>query len=172
MVGRSSQCDLVVNDVTISRRHAEIILKDSFVFVRDLGSLNGTYVDDRPVGQCCVCHGQPVRFGRVAFTLTNCRLGSDEPDSNVETGNCHSAGRHADMDSTPIALSTAQHRVFQLILNGLAEKQIARRLRISRCTVHNHIQAIYRSLDVHSRCELLARFVHPHNRKELSPHSQ
>ena len=54
-------------------------------------------------------------------------------------------------------LSEAQQRVFDELLSGLPEKAIARRLRLSTHTVHNHIRAIFRHYEVHSRAELLAR---------------
>lgn len=68
------------------------------------------------------------------------------------------AGRRpAEADTDLLHLSEAQRRVLDLALTGLVEKQIARRLNISRHTAHNHLRNIYRILDVHSRGELLAQ---------------
>jgi DNA-binding CsgD family transcriptional regulator len=56
-------------------------------------------------------------------------------------------------------LSPCQRRVLDLILHGLPEKKIAVRIHISQHTVHNHLRAIYRTLGVHSRSELLVRLL-------------
>src|SRR3954466_12170506 len=65
ILGRSSECQLVVRDVTVSRRHAEITVLKGTVTVRDLNSRNGTFVDEERVKTCLVQHGQRVRFGEV-----------------------------------------------------------------------------------------------------------
>jgi len=49
--------------------------------------------------------------------------------------------------------------VLRYILQGDAEKEAAAKLGLSRHTVHRYVQVIYRELDVHSRGELLAKYV-------------
>ena len=44
-VGRHPEADIFLDDVTVSRRHAEFIRRQSSFEVKDLGSLNGTYYD-------------------------------------------------------------------------------------------------------------------------------
>ena len=46
LIGRESSCDIMLDDNAVSRNHAAINLEDSSYFVTDLGSRNGTYVDD------------------------------------------------------------------------------------------------------------------------------
>ena len=48
-LGRSSSCDLVVNDSEASRRHAEVVNDDGQPVLRDLGSTNGTLVNGRVI---------------------------------------------------------------------------------------------------------------------------
>ena len=103
--------------------------------------------------------GQRLRFGSVPFLLAKAAVDVNEPNSEMETPRCHHAVTSFPMDPAVAALSEAQYRVFTLVIEGLAQKQIARRLKLSTSTVHNHIQAIYRILKVHSRSELLARFL-------------
>ncbi|MDX1912721.1 MAG: FHA domain-containing protein [Saprospiraceae bacterium] len=45
MIGRDEACDIVVEDQRVSRRHAELLFFDRRVWVRDLGSDNGTFLD-------------------------------------------------------------------------------------------------------------------------------
>ena len=44
-IGRGSECDVVIPDASISRRHAQIIRQDSGLYVQDLGSRNGTAIN-------------------------------------------------------------------------------------------------------------------------------
>ena len=56
-------------------------------------------------------------------------------------------------------LSSAQHRVLELLLEGLQEKIISKRLGKASNTIHSHVREIYRHLRVHSHAELLAVFL-------------
>lgn len=153
VLGRSSKCGFVVKDDTVSRRHAQIVVTPGAITVRDLGSRNGTFIDDRLVKTGTVREEEHVRFGQVLFVLTQADEDGDELDSDAETAMCSSAGFLPELDHAD--LSKAQCRVLDLLLQGLAEKQVAVRLRLSSATVHNHVQAIYRVFNVHSRSELL-----------------
>lgn len=53
-------------------------------------------------------------------------------------------------------LSNREQEIFDLLLEGLSYKEIARRLIIERCTVITHIFHIYEKLDVGSRWEIMA----------------
>jgi DNA-binding CsgD family transcriptional regulator len=160
LLGRSSTCDCVVSDASVSRRHAEIAVEGESVTVRDLDSLNGTFVNEKRVRSEQVQTGQHLRFGAVTFLLTFHQRGFAEPASDLATDQCGNHARGAAARSTVLLLSPAQRRVLDCLLEGLAEKRIARRLGVSPHTVHNHVQAIYHFLGVHSRSELLARLLH------------
>ena len=160
ILGRSSKCDLVVKDDTVSRRHAEITVTQNAFDVRDLESRNGIFIDNDRVLTGSIRIGQQVKFGSVAFLLTLAEEGHDEPNSDVETASCSMPSAN---DMAAIYMSKAQRRVLVLLLQGRAEKQVAAQLKISPTTVHNHIQAIYRAFEVHSRPELLARFLMKNN---------
>lgn len=49
VIGRGNESDLVISDALVSRRHAEIFEADGQIFVRDLGSLNGTFVNNHRI---------------------------------------------------------------------------------------------------------------------------
>lgn len=49
IIGRDSDCDIVINDPYISRKHLEISILDGTIFVEDLNSTNGTYLNDRRI---------------------------------------------------------------------------------------------------------------------------
>jgi DNA-binding NarL/FixJ family response regulator len=59
--------------------------------------------------------------------------------------------------AAPVKLSARQHQVLLLVSEGLSTKAIARRLWLSPATVRNHVSAILRALECHSRLQAVAR---------------
>jgi DNA-binding CsgD family transcriptional regulator len=162
-LGRSSKCELIVKHDTVSRRHAELEVTDGAVRVRDLDSRNGTFIENERIRTGGLKKGDHLRFGSVAFELTLAAAGTDS-DSDIETAKCSLEG--ARFDLSHCGLSKAQCRVVTLLLEGLAEKHVASRLHVSSRTVHNHVQAIYRAFQVHSRSELLVRLLKQGQRQQ------
>jgi pSer/pThr/pTyr-binding forkhead associated (FHA) protein len=159
VVGRSVDCDVVLHDASVSRRHAELVIEGSTVTVRDLQSRNGTFVGEVPIQSRQVAFGERIRFGSVNLVVR--RFAASDVEKEIETLDADHGGEPS-LGSTisyDLPLSAAQRRVFDLLLAGLSEKQAAARLKVSRHTVHTHVRQIYRVLGVRSRAELLARFV-------------
>jgi sigma-B regulation protein RsbU (phosphoserine phosphatase) len=71
-VGRSSECDLVINDSTVSRRHAQVEIADEkTVNLIDLGSHNGTTVNGYAIADTTKLQSDDIiSFGRVQFKIT------------------------------------------------------------------------------------------------------
>src|SRR2546423_12990186 len=70
VVGRISECGLKLERATVSRRHAEFIMREGQVRVRDLGSQNGTYVRGvRIEGEALVSTGDLISLGNVSLIL-------------------------------------------------------------------------------------------------------
>lgn len=70
LVGRSSGCQLVLEDSMVSRRHAELLVTDDAVTVKDLGSVNGLYVNSRRVeGSQRMKEGDTLQIGQREFVL-------------------------------------------------------------------------------------------------------
>jgi pSer/pThr/pTyr-binding forkhead associated (FHA) protein len=63
-VGRHPDSDIFLDDVTVSRRHAELIRTGSHLVVKDLGSLNGTYVNGERVDERQLGTGDELQIGR------------------------------------------------------------------------------------------------------------
>jgi hypothetical protein len=70
--GRHPDSDIFLDDVTVSRRHAEFRLAHCACRVIDVGSLNGTYVNRRLVLSAVLVDGDEVQLGkfRLAFSTT------------------------------------------------------------------------------------------------------
>jgi DNA-binding winged helix-turn-helix (wHTH) protein len=70
IVGRDSSAGVFLDDSTVSRRHARIVVDGPNVTIEDLGSKNGTFVSGRKVeGVSVVTHGDEVQVGSVFLTL-------------------------------------------------------------------------------------------------------
>lgn len=63
-VGRHPQSDIFLNDITVSRRHAELRRDADAYAVSDLGSLNGTYVNRERVDTSPLASGDELQIGK------------------------------------------------------------------------------------------------------------
>ncbi len=66
-VGRSPQSSLFLDDVTVSRHHAEILRGDGGYRINDAGSLNGTYVNRVRVDSVDLRNGDEIQVGKYRF---------------------------------------------------------------------------------------------------------
>src|SRR5260370_2984867 len=64
VVGRRPDSDIFLDDVTVSRRHAEFYRHGSRFVVRDVGSLNGTYVNRDRIEEVALNGGDEVPIGK------------------------------------------------------------------------------------------------------------
>jgi len=67
IIGRSSKCDVQIDQESVSRNHCKLINTGKSVMVRDLGSTNGTYVNDSPVDEHVLRDGDLIKIGRTIF---------------------------------------------------------------------------------------------------------
>ena len=65
ILGRDVRCDVMLNNDSISRRHAEIVRMAEGWLIRDLGSQNGTYVNGQRVQECVLQEGDLITIGDV-----------------------------------------------------------------------------------------------------------
>ena len=63
VVGREPDCDIVLTDPTVSRRHLRLRFRDGHWILCDLDSTNGTQVNDMPVVRCRLLPGDRVLIG-------------------------------------------------------------------------------------------------------------
>jgi diguanylate cyclase (GGDEF)-like protein len=67
IVGRSSKCDVQLDQESVSRNHARISRHRNNYVIRDLGSTNGTYVNDELVDEVALRDGDQIKIGRTIF---------------------------------------------------------------------------------------------------------
>ncbi len=73
--GRHPESDIFLDDITVSRRHAEFVTRDQQTTVRDVGSLNGTYVNRARIEEARLSSGDEVQIGK--FKLLYLQAGGE-----------------------------------------------------------------------------------------------
>lgn len=68
-VGRHPESDIFLDDITVSRRHAEFARSPSGYSVRDVGSLNGTYVNRERIDDASLKSGDEVQIGKFKLVF-------------------------------------------------------------------------------------------------------
>jgi pSer/pThr/pTyr-binding forkhead associated (FHA) protein len=67
--GRHPESDIFLDDITVSRRHAEFRRKEGRFSVHDMGSLNGTYVNRDRVENTQLANGDEVQIGKFKLVF-------------------------------------------------------------------------------------------------------
>jgi hypothetical protein len=62
--GRHPESDIFLDDITVSRRHAEFVTQNQVTTVRDVGSLNGTFVNRERIEEVRLSSGDEVQIGK------------------------------------------------------------------------------------------------------------
>lgn len=85
MAGRSPSADIFLDDVTVSRKHVEFVREPDGFVVRDVGSLNGTYVNRTRIEHAVLRAGDEVQIGkfRMTFHPSPARPGSGESTAST-----------------------------------------------------------------------------------------
>jgi diguanylate cyclase (GGDEF)-like protein len=66
-IGRAPSCDIPIDHESVSRRHARVLRKGDAYWVEDLGSTNGTFVNDGRVASRDLAQGDQLKVGRTIF---------------------------------------------------------------------------------------------------------
>lgn len=69
VAGRSVACDIFLDDITVSRAHANFVRHGTQFSVQDAGSLNGTYVNRDRVAEAVLVSGDEVQIGKYRLTF-------------------------------------------------------------------------------------------------------
>lgn len=73
-IGRNPTNDFRVPEASVSSFHCELEVSEAGVFVRDLQSTNGTFIDDQPVDQAQLLPGQVLQLGTVTLRLESAEV--------------------------------------------------------------------------------------------------
>ncbi|GAA0531263.1 hypothetical protein GCM10011581_27860 [Saccharopolyspora subtropica] len=73
VIGRDRDCDIVLDDVTVSRYHVEVRREGDHYVLEDCGSLNGTFLNRSPVESAVLADGDEIRVGDARLTFAHRR---------------------------------------------------------------------------------------------------
>src|SRR5262245_33263439 len=102
VIGRHTDCQIRIPSSGISRHHCELVVSDSKVVLRDLGSSNGTFVNRKKITQSDLAAGDLVALGEVVFVL--------RVDGKPETIDAEEAYDEGLVRSTPVPAAAASIR--------------------------------------------------------------
>lgn len=121
-IGRSSDCDIVLDDRQISRFHARVVWRDDHYEIEDLGSKNGTHLNGRDVVTPQVLHdGDEIQIA-LRYKLAFVDAGATAPlslDAPLPRGlRLDAAGRRVFVNGKPLEppLSAQQYRLLEVLL--------------------------------------------------------
>jgi pSer/pThr/pTyr-binding forkhead associated (FHA) protein len=95
LVGRHQDADILLQSADISRRHAALLLKDQQLWVQDLNSSNGTFINDARIEQETELHdGDILQFASFVFSVLAPAAETELPEIEAEpvTANTHDQG--------------------------------------------------------------------------------
>jgi len=67
-IGRNPDAEVFLDDVTVSRNHAMLVRRPDGIYIDDLGSLNGTYVNKRRIESHRLVDGDELQVGKYKLT--------------------------------------------------------------------------------------------------------
>ncbi len=160
IVGREHDCQLVIDDPMVSRRHARFYVGDEGLMVEDLGSKNGVLVNDRRIdAPTLLAHGDVVGCGLVSCQVVDATFSrrKQKPTRPMPFSKRDVDGPEPITISPRIELlSDREREVFELIVFGHTQREIADKLHISVKTIETHRARIADKLCCRTRAELVA----------------
>lgn len=145
-LGRAHGNDIVLKDPLVSRTHAVIITRGGALVLEDLGSHNGTFVNDERIhGIRRLQHGDRVGIGSSKILFEDPRQALEDTTLVAE------ASLFAGTSFTQ-----RQLQVLRLMARGLSNKEIGGRLYVSERTAKAYVSSIFEKLGVNKRASAVA----------------
>ncbi|MBN1523601.1 MAG: FHA domain-containing protein [Spirochaetales bacterium] len=157
VIGRDKKCHLTLSSAAVSRRHSEIYSNNSTVYIRDLESTNGTFINSKQIKEPEIIHdGDYIAFADQQFQLIY-KGTSIQDDRDSKTNFLKNPQRYrsfAEMHK----LSNREEEIFFLLMQGKSTREISETLFITFGTAKNHILNIFSKTGVHSKFQLLTEY--------------
>jgi pSer/pThr/pTyr-binding forkhead associated (FHA) protein len=149
VLGRRENSDLQLPDPHVSRAHAVIRRASGAVWLEDLGSTGGTFVNGEAVmGSHALRHGNTVRFGTVETRF-------EDRSSLMDGEDATELMQLPPVEDKPV-LSPRQQEVLGYLKQGLTNPEIAVHLGVTERTVKAHCQEVFDRLGARNRTAAVA----------------
>ena len=110
VIGRSPDCDIPVTDEKVSRRHARIFGEGRKWFIQDLGSINGTFVNEAQVTKATeLLPGCCVRVGNALFLVRAPEASQDVGRPSPAGTRSEDAGNGSPAGATYVSVDTSKY---------------------------------------------------------------
>lgn len=97
-LGRHPKCDVVLDSPAVSRRHAQVVRSQKGWLLQDLGSRNGTFLNDKRIERAYLSPGDQINICGLVFRF-------EDPGASVQA--CPDAGSQVTVDKTPLKKGSA-----------------------------------------------------------------
>jgi DNA-binding CsgD family transcriptional regulator len=167
VLGRAAGCDLQLDDDSVSRRHASLRLERDAVWVDDLSSRNGTWVNGVQITEAKrLAHGDRICVGTCEFqicaaaALDGSRVTQPViplvPAANGQTNaDNQTVAPGAEAGPSLSALSPRERAVFPLLASGLSQREIASQCGVTVKTIETYRTRIGHKLGLSTRAEFI-----------------
>jgi pSer/pThr/pTyr-binding forkhead associated (FHA) protein len=145
-IGRTDKNDIMLNDQLTSRVHAILMRRGGVFLLEDLGSHNGTYVNDERLHAVRqLHHGDRIGIGHSRIIFEDPSQITDDVTQVSDPASFAGA-----------TFTQRQIQVLRLMARGLSNKQIGERLFVSERTVKAYVSSIFEKLQVQKRAAAVA----------------
>jgi DNA-binding CsgD family transcriptional regulator len=156
VIGRDKKCTLFLSSKNVSRRHSEIFLQGEYPAIRDLQSMNGTFVNGRRVtGSVPLRADDTLCFADQEFKVY---FTDNQTADGLKKTNLFRGPKKQETFAEFYKFSKREEEVLYFLIQGKSSKTIAAKLFISEGTAKNHVLKIFKKTAAHSRFELLTLF--------------
>ena len=155
-IGRLDSSDLILSSSSVSRKHAQLIIESDELYIKDLNSKNGTYINGKLNGDKTILHnGDLLKIGISEFKVFSKEIVEKVKDNNTMVGLINNKKKSF---TDFYQLSERESDVLFFLIKGHSLNVIGEKLFISTGTVKNHVLKIYKKTDSHSRIELSTKY--------------
>lgn len=159
IVGRADDVHLQLSDIGVSRRHAALHSVDAELFIEDLRSCNGTYVNGQRISQPIALHcGDEIQ-------IAQCELRVSLRSARRERSECTTQPippiSRSPQSSLLATLSPRERELLPLLAGGLSQRELSAQLGVTVKTIETYRTRIGHKLGVSNRAGLI-RFALDH----------
>lgn len=114
VVGRHANADIILDSQEVSRKHAGIGLNDAGIYVVDLGSANGTFINNETFsGEYQLKAGDTIRFAHIEFRVSVQENNTDVSENNSTNNEQQNTAQQTTADNHAIENNTVDNSIAQ-----------------------------------------------------------